>query len=132
MREVLIAITLVSLPAAAALVLTFGREPLMGPDAMPDDPSLSGLAVAGSTAFRASCADCHGALAQGATSGPSLLHPVYARSSYSDAAFRAAVREGRSARLWSFGPMPAHPEIPVADIDRIIAYVRELQTASGL
>jgi len=132
MREVILTLAIVSLPALPAVLLGIGGRPEITPGPPPSTLRLSADAEAGRAAFRTSCAECHGALAQGAASGPALLHPAYGPDRYSDAEFRAAVREGRAARLWSFGPMPAHPDIPPEDLDRLIVFVRDLQLATGL
>lgn len=132
MRELALALAVVSLPAVPALLLGLSGPPDIAPAAPPAEPALSDRGREGRAVFRATCADCHGALAQGAASGPALLHPAYASGRYSDADFRAAVREGRAPRLWSFGPMPAHPDLPEEDLERVIAFVRELQRATGL
>lgn len=132
MREVMLAVGLVSLPAVPALLLGFGGPDTIAPAPQSGPPELSHAAEAGRAAFRASCADCHGTLAQGTGTGPSLLHPAYGPDTLSDAAFRRAVREGQPPRLWSFGAMPAHPGIAETDIDRILAYVRGLQRAAGI
>jgi mono/diheme cytochrome c family protein len=131
MREIVLAVAVVALPVVPALLVDLDDAPetLAGGSAL---PALSPAGTRGEAVFRRHCADCHGRLAQGGASGPSLLHPVYAAPGYPDAAFRTAIREGAPARLWSFGPMPPAPPIPAAQMDALIAYVRELQAASGL
>lgn len=132
MREVLFGIVAVSLPAGTALLVSMNDPGEGAAFSYGSPPSLSEAGTAGRTVFRASCATCHGTLAQGTGNGPPLLHPAYASARYSDAEFRAAVREGRPSRLWSFGPMPDHEELSGERLESILAYVRDLQNASGL
>lgn len=131
MREVLLATLVLTVPAVPALLIGLSEPEPEEIGFQPGLPRLSASAMTGKADFRATCADCHGTLGQGSPNGPSLLHPTYARPAYTDAAFRAAVRSGRPERHWSFGPMPAYPEMPEQDLDRIVLFVRELQAATG-
>ena len=68
----------------------------------------------------------------GTEQGPPLVHIIYEQSHHSDVAFRRAVALGVVAHHWSFGPMPAQPEIIGEEIEQIIRYVRWLQTRAGI
>jgi mono/diheme cytochrome c family protein len=88
--------------------------------------------AAGERAFDRTCAACHGIKAMGTEQGPPLVHIIYEPSHHSDEAFRRAVALGVVAHHWSFGPMPAQPEISGEEIEQIIRYVRWLQTRAGI
>ncbi len=77
------------------------------------------------------CARCHGRLARGTERGPDLIHPVYGPSVRSDAQFRRAVREGLPARR-GYGAMPPSPDVSKRRLERMIAFLRELQRADGI
>lgn len=64
--------------------------------------------------------------------GPSFLSPIYAPDHHPDAAFRAAVANGVVPHHWSFGPMPPLPEVSEAEVEAIIAYVRDQQRCAGI
>jgi mono/diheme cytochrome c family protein len=57
---------------------------------------------------------------------------IYEPSHHGDAAFAFAVRQGVPAHHWQFGDMPPQAGVSDADIANIVAYVRALQTASGI
>ena len=60
------------------------------------------------------------------------MHIVYEPSHHPDGAFRSAVREGAPPHHWEFGPMPPVPGISDAEIEAVIAYVRQLQREAGI
>jgi mono/diheme cytochrome c family protein len=95
-------------------------------------PELSAGARQGKAAFDANCAECHGANAGGGDKGPPLVHPIYNPGHHADGAFFRAVRRGVRGHHWSFGNMPAQPQLNQGDIAGIIAYVREMQQANGI
>lgn len=86
----------------------------------------------GESAFNAVCAACHGANAAGSEAGPPLVHRIYEPSHHGDYAFEMAVNNGVRAHHWKFGNMPPQPGLTKADVNTIIAYVRELQRANGI
>ncbi len=96
------------------------------------DSAASDVTARGHELFAANCAACHGAAGTGTTSGPPLVHIVYEPSHHGDGAFHRAVREGVTPHHWDFGPMPAISGLSDADIDHIIAYIRERQRAAGI
>lgn len=90
-------------------------------------------ATLGQRAFDAVCADCHGENATGKMGfGPPLVHKIYETSHHGDMAFHMAVQNGVRGHHWTFGDMPAQSGLTRADVDNIIAYVRELQRANGI
>lgn len=96
------------------------------------DSAASDVTARGHELFAANCAACHGAAGTGTTSGPPLVHIVYEPAHHGDGAFHRAVREGVTPHHWDFGPMPAISGLSDADIDHIIAYIRERQRAAGI
>jgi hypothetical protein len=56
---------------------------------------------------------------------------VYEPGHHSDDAFRTAIANGSPAHHWDFGDMPAVPGLSAAEVDGIIAYVRQVQQEQG-
>ena len=94
--------------------------------------TLSEVAKMGEKAFNAVCAACHGANAAGTEAGPPLVHKIYEPSHHGDYAFEMAVANGVRAHHWRFGDMPPQPAMTKADLQNVIAYVREVQRANGI
>jgi mono/diheme cytochrome c family protein len=95
-------------------------------------PELSPEAMIGMAAFEMYCVECHGKNAAGTDKGPALVHPIYRPLHHGDFSFLRAVTLGVPQHHWLFGSMPPQPEIGRQEIDRIIAYLRELQRANGI
>jgi cytochrome c5 len=96
-------------------------------------PDLSAAAEQGRAVFEANCAACHGQNAAGVEGkGPPLVHIIYEPNHHGDQAFRLAAVQGVRSHHWRFGDMPPVPGVVPADVERIIAYVRELQRANGI
>lgn len=95
-------------------------------------PELSRGAAAGKRAFDANCAQCHGPSGTGSDKGPPLIHPIYNPGHHGDGSFFRAVREGVRRHHWTFGDMPAQPQVTKRQIEDIVAYVREVQVANGI
>ena len=95
-------------------------------------PELSRTARAGQTAFAENCAACHGEFAGGTDQGPPLAHKIYEPSHHADASFYLAAKRGVTQHHWSFGNMPAQPQVGERSMQQIIAFVRELQVANGI
>ncbi len=96
-------------------------------------PEFSELALQGKASFEASCAVCHGVNATGTDQGPSLIDLIYRPRVHSDAAIRLAPRVGVRAHHWRFGSMPSlREDVPDAEMDGIIRFIRELQEANGI
>ena len=86
----------------------------------------------GAGAYGANCAVCHGGDAEGASRGPSLVDPVY--EGLSDADIRSAIRNGVEQQHFDFGPMPANAVQEDAQVDELIAFIRErgaIQSGGG-
>ena len=94
---------------------------------------LSPQAQIGKIAFDNICAACHGKNAAGRQGmGPPFVHPIYRPGHHGDMAFQMAVKQGVRAHHWPFGNMPPQPGLTPADVQNIVAYVRELQRANGI
>ncbi|MBA5775523.1 cytochrome c [Stappia sp. F7233] len=94
-------------------------------------PQLSTEAAEGKRVFDAVCAACHGRNALGTEQGPPLVHDIYNPGHHSDEAFYFAAANGVRQHHWPFGNMPPQ-KVNRAEVDEIIAYVRELQKANGI
>lgn len=103
-------------------------EPSRTFDPGPVPPTL----IAGEAMFNQNCARCHGNRAMGTDLGPPLVHIIYEPNHHSDEAFRRAVSLGVVPHHWSFGPMPAQPDVPSPEVEEIIRYVRWLQGKAGI
>lgn len=95
--------------------------------------SYSQNAQIGQRLFGAKCADCHGPNAVGqAGVAPPLIHIIYEPNHHGDESFQRAVALGVRAHHWKFGNMPAVAGLTRAEVESIIAYVRELQRHNGI
>ena len=95
--------------------------------------ALSDKSKLGQTVFRAKCAVCHGANAQGVNgSGPPLIHKIYEPSHHGDPSFLRAAQSGVRSHHWPFGDMPPIAGVTPADIKAIIAFIREVQRFNGI
>jgi len=113
-------------------ITMWGREKV-SIKASPTIPELSAQARQGRVVLNAKCAECHGVDGTGGSKkGPPILHPMYRTEIFPDYQFKRSVREGKREKNWRFGPMPAMPELSDADLDAAIAFVREVQKASGV
>lgn len=96
-------------------------------------PDLSAEAGRGRDLFDQSCAGCHGENAAGRDGiAPPLVHVVYEPGHHADGAFFLAAARGVRQHHWSFGDMPAVPDVTPQEVAAIIAYVRALQRANGI
>ena len=96
------------------------------------EPELSALAETGKAIFEANCATCHGLSAAGTENGPPLVHNIYNPGHHADFAFSMAVKFGVQQHHWSYGNMPAQPQVLQDQMPAIIKYLRELQLANGI
>jgi mono/diheme cytochrome c family protein len=90
-----------------------------------------GDTAVGEALYAENCASCHGADLSGTNRGPSHLSKVYEPGHHSDESFRSAILNGSPQHHWNFGPMPAIGGLDDAEIEAIIAYVRQQQTERG-
>ncbi len=95
-------------------------------------PGLSARAAEGRKAFARACAACHGADGGGGGSGPSLIHRIYRPGHHGDGAFRVAITRGVRQHHWKFGDMPPQPQVSPAEIEAIIAFIRQTQKANRI
>ena len=95
-------------------------------------PEFSQAALAGKVVFDKNCAECHGENAAGSKKGPPLIHDIYNPGHHSDAAFHRATRQGTPQHHWAFGNMPPQRQVSKEQVNRILRYIRELQTANGI
>ncbi len=89
------------------------------------------LVATGSALFAEACSSCHAPDLRGTERGPSLLSSVYAPGHHADGAFLLAVRRGVPAHHWSLGAMPPVEGLTDADVEAIVAFVRERQRVEG-
>ena len=96
-------------------------------------PELTETAKQGQQLFNANCALCHGRNAAGQNGvAPPLVHKFYEPNHHGDISFHRAAKFGVRAHHWRFGNMPPVKGVNDADVDKIVAYVRELQRANGI
>lgn len=108
-----------------------GQKSILAEIVLPEE--FSERARLGQKAFDGNCAACHGQNATGLVGlGPPLVHRIYEPSHHADAAFHVAVANGVRSHHWKFGNMPPVDGLTRADVDMIVAYVRELQRANGI
>lgn len=86
----------------------------------------------GRSLYLQNCASCHGDDLRGTAKGPPHLSRIYEPSHHSDDAFRSAIANGSPQHHWNFGNMDPVPGLSPADVDAIIAFVRDTQTTEGL
>ena len=86
----------------------------------------------GKAEFGTYCARCHGSGGKGTNQGPPLVHKIYEPNHHGDAAFQRAVAQGVRAHHWNFGDMQPVPGVSRSDVDKIVAFVRELQRENGI
>jgi mono/diheme cytochrome c family protein len=96
-----------------------------------DSEATGGAAPDGAALYQQSCASCHGTDLRGTDLGPSHLSQVYEPGHHPDASFRTAIAEGARAHHWDFGDMPAVPGLSDAEVDAVIAYIRDQQEQRG-
>nr|WP_317626786.1 cytochrome c [Rhodoalgimonas zhirmunskyi] len=95
--------------------------------------TLSEAAQSGKQVFDAKCAVCHGTDAAGKKgNGPPLVHKIYEPSHHGDYAVQLAVVQGVRAHHWPFGDMAPVPGVTTAQVEQIVAYLREMQRANGI
>jgi len=94
--------------------------------------SFTSQALEGRTLFEANCMICHGQNAAGTKTGPPLVHIIYEPGHHADVAFQRAARFGVQAHHWRYGNMPPISAVNQAGVEKIVAYVRELQRANGI
>lgn len=94
--------------------------------------SLSKTAQKGQQIFTNNCAACHGENAAGSQQGPPLIHDIYNPGHHGDSAFMNAVAKGVQSHHWTFGNMPAQPQVSALQTKRIIQFIREVQVNNGI
>ena len=88
-------------------------------------------AAEGAELYAGACSACHGTDLRGTERGPSHLSTVYEPGHHPDEAFRSAVLAGSPQHHWTFGDMPPVTGLDEAEIDAVIAYIREVQEREG-
>lgn len=94
--------------------------------------SFTSDALEGRALFEANCKTCHGLNASGTNAGPPLVHKIYEPSHHGDISFQRAAKFGVQSHHWRYGNMPSVPTVDRGDVEKIIAYVREIQRANGI
>ncbi len=90
------------------------------------------LFTQGKALYNKNCAKCHGIGGVGTDKGPPFLNKIYKPSHHSDMSFHRAVMNGVRAHHWQFGDMPAIEGIDMAEMGKIIKYVRTIQQEVGI
>jgi len=88
--------------------------------------------VAGAEAYTTWCAECHGERGEGTDQGPPHVHVVYEPGHHPDESFVSAARIGVRAHHWNFGDMEPVEGVTDDELEAIVAYVRWLQSESGI
>jgi mono/diheme cytochrome c family protein len=114
--------------AGTALVLGLG----LGAAACGDDAPDAAGPVDGAEVYEARCASCHGGDLGGSPLGPSLRSELYGPDRFEDDRIRASISQGAEQVNWEFGPMPMVSGLSAAEVDAVIALIREVQAAEGL
>ena len=119
---------LAALVTASILLAVFSdSEPVLFD---PGDQDISGLS--GLLLFANSCAQCHGTLLTGTTTGPPLVHQFYRPSLHPDESFIVAIRLGVRNHHWQYGNMPPIANLSDAEIAAIIRFIRAAQVDGGV
>jgi mono/diheme cytochrome c family protein len=84
-----------------------------------------GYAAEGENVFADGCARCHGDFGYGTALAPSLIETAYARPDFTRDDFADVIRNGS-------GLMPSFEELPAQDVADAVAFIRDIQTESGL
>ena len=117
---------------AAVVPLLIACEPR--PSTVPgfDPGPVPAELVEGERRYNRNCRPCHGPFGTGGDTGPPLVHEIYEPGHHSDAAFSLAITRGVRGHHWTFGNMPAMPEMDTTEIAGVTAYVRWLQQKAGI
>jgi len=116
---------------AVALALVVGASCSDAADVASEPAADPAVVEEGAAVYGASCAECHGENLPGSDEGPSLLSEVYEPNHHADVAIALAVQRGSPAHHWGFGPMQPVEGLDEADIDAVIAFIRETQATEG-
>lgn len=96
------------------------------------EPAAAFTGTDGAGLYAQACASCHGADLRGTRQGPPFLDAIYRPGHHADAAFFLAVKGGAHPHHWNFGNMPPVQGLSDAQIEAIVAFVRERQRAAGI
>lgn len=119
------------LATSLAIIATTCGGPTEAEPATGIPPQEPDLVAAGEVVYQAACAVCHGTDLRGTDLGPSHLSVVYEPGHHGDGAFETAVLIGSRQHHWNFGNMPPVTGLSDADVDAVIAFVREQQRIHG-
>ena len=131
-RRLLMALAVAALTIAGALAFLLHEEASGEGTVTVKTTALSEQGKQGEALFNATCLECHGENAAGTMQGPPLVHIIYETNHHSDKAFYLAVSSGVRQHHWTYGDMPAQPQVSEADVTKIIRFIRELQVANGI
>jgi mono/diheme cytochrome c family protein len=115
-----VGVVVLAVIVALVLVGTGGSEDPPAPGS-PEELAL------GQEVFERRCATCHGEALRGGLAGPPLVHEIYSPDHHPDASVRAAVARGVQPHHWEFAAMPPIPDLSDADVEAVIAYIRDVQ-----
>jgi mono/diheme cytochrome c family protein len=86
----------------------------------------------GKALYNKNCSKCHGPKGVGTDKGPPFLNKIYEPSHHGDMSFLMASLNGVRAHHWNFGNMPPIKGAGMAEIGKIIKYVRAIQQEAGI
>jgi len=117
-----------------SIVLIFPILLLLGCENTPqiEQKQASEDSALGKLLYVSNCLVCHGENAKGSSDGPPLVHKYYASSHHADFSFYRAISSGVQSHHWSYGNMPAQPQVLQSEIKHIIAYIRNEQRVAGI
>lgn len=136
MKKLMMPMIIAGVVFAVVALVAFGgnsspRDPMTGQSEFDIPVQNPALVAEGEALYRTSCAACHGSDLRGTEFGPSQLSVVYQPGHHPDESYMRAVVNGVRAHHWNFGDMAPIPSLTQADMDRIIAFVRENQRTEG-
>ncbi|MEH6627847.1 MAG: c-type cytochrome [Motiliproteus sp.] len=94
--------------------------------------ALSSRAAAGQKVFNQKCGSCHGLNSEGTRAGPPLIHDIYNPGHHGNGSFSRAVTQGVQQHHWTYGNMPAQPNVGFSDMPGILSFIREVQKQNGI
>ncbi|MEH6472760.1 MAG: c-type cytochrome [Halopseudomonas sp.] len=94
--------------------------------------ALSSRAASGQKVFNQKCGACHGLNGEGTLTGPPLIHTIYNPGHHGNSSFSRAVTQGVQQHHWTYGNMPAQPDVGFSDMAGIVSFIREVQKHNGI
>ncbi len=136
MKKFTVPIVIAGVVTAVVALVAFGgnaspRDPMTGATEFNIPVQDAALVTDGDILYQASCASCHGSDLRGTDFGPSQLSVVYQPGHHPDESYASAALNGVRSHHWDFGDMQPIAGLSGADMDRIVAFIRETQRTEG-